>query len=210
MSLAPLATSDDIVARLGRDLTPVEAIRVEPLLRDGSALIRRHCRRDFFWHPQGTLKLRGRDSVIKITQRPCSNVTSVIAIGGGFGLPDVPIVWFSFDGIDKIRIDPGHGIINLPEIWWTSDMYPQTFNVTLDYGFIDGVPDDVVAVCCNEVIGVLTAPTLAAGMIGETIGPYSYRMERGGGGQLVALSAAGIDALKDFRAENDTVMVDVR
>jgi hypothetical protein len=210
MSLAPLATSDDIVARLGRDLTPAEAIRVEPLLRDGSALIRRYCRRDFFWHPQGTLLCRGRDSVIKIKQRPCSNVTAVVAIGGGFGLPDVPIVWFSFDGIDKIRIDPGHGIINLPEIWWTSDMYPQTFNVTLDYGYEDGVPDEVIAVCANEVIGVLTAPTLASGMIGETIGPYSYRMERGGGGQLVALTAAGQTALTDFRSENDTVMIDVR
>jgi hypothetical protein len=210
MSLAPLATSDDIVARLGRDLTPAEAIRVEPMLRDASALIRRNCRRDFLWHPQGTLLLRGRDSKIKITQRPCSNVTAVVAIGGGFGLPDVPIVWFSFDGIDTIRIDPGHGIINLPEIWWTSDMYPQTFNVTLDFGYIDGIPDEVISVCANEVIGVLTAPTQAAGIIGETIGPYSYRMERGGGGQMVALTAAGIAALSDFRLENDTVMVDVR
>ena len=210
MSLAPLATSDDIVARLGRDLTPVEAIRVEPMLRDASALIRRYCRRDFLWHPQETLLLRGRDSIIKITQRPASNITAVVAIGGGFGLPDVPILWWSFDGIDKIRIDPGHGIINLPEVWWSSDLYPGTFNVTLDFGYQAGFPDEVVAVCAGTVIGTLTAPTLAAGMIGETIGPYSYRMERGGGGTVVALTAADMAALHDFRLENETVMVDVR
>ena len=40
------------------------------------------------------------------------------------GLPDVPIPWWSFDGVQTIRIAPGAGIINLPEIWWDAGRLP--------------------------------------------------------------------------------------
>ena len=209
MSLPPLATADDIAARLGRDLTDAENLRVAALLGDASAQIRRYCRRDFLLHVDEPAVLFGHDSLILLPQYPVQSVTSVTAIGGGMGLPNVPIPWYTFDGIRTIRIDPGHGIINLPEIWWTSDLYPGTFEVVYSFGY-EAVPDDVVMVCANAALSVLAAPTLAAGVIGETIGPYSYRLERSGGGVAVALTQGDLAALKDYRVTSGTIMTSLR
>lgn len=209
MSLPPLATPDDIAARLGRDLTDAENQRAPVLLADASAQVRRYCRRDFLQHTDESVILYGHDSEILLPQYPVQSVTSVTAIGGGMGLPNVPIPWYTFDGVRKIRIDPGHGIINLPEIWWTSDLYPGTFEIVYSYGY-EIVPDDVVMVCANAALSVLTAPTMAAGVIGETIGPYSYRLERGGGGVAVALTSADLAALKDYRITAGTIMTRLR
>lgn len=212
--LAPLATADDIASRLGRDLTDAEAVKAEPLLRDASALVRRYCRRDFLYHVSEVLPaLYGRDGEIKITQRPVISVQSVVARGSdnaALSLPDLPVPWWTFDGVDRIILDPGWGaIINLPELWWTSELYPGTFDVTCTFGE-PLVPDDVVAVTANECIGVLTAPSQAAGLVGEQIGPYSWRAERTGGGVMVALSQAGIAALKDYRGTEGTIMSRLR
>jgi hypothetical protein len=209
MSLPPLATPDDISARLGRPLTDAEATRAVPLLGDASAQIRRYCRRDFLLHVSEEVVLYGRDSLILLPQYPVQSVESVTAIGGGMGLPDVPIPWYSFDSIRTIRIDPGHGIINLPEVWWSSSLYPGTFRIVYSYGY-ETVPDDVNMVCANAALSVLTAPTMAAGVIGETIGPYSYRLERGGGGVAVALTSADLAALKDYRITETTIMTQLR
>lgn len=212
--LAPLATADDVASRLGRDLTDVEAIKIEPLLRDASALIRRYTRRDFLMHTTEVIPaLYGRDGEIRLPQRPVFSVSQVIAKGSSnptLNIPDIPVPWYTFDGVDRIILDPGWGsIINLPEIWWTSELYPGTFDVTATFGY-PTVPDDVVAVCANESIGVLSAPSQAAGIIGETVGPYSWRAERTGAGVMVALSQAGISALKDYRSSDGTIISRLR
>jgi hypothetical protein len=212
--LAPLATADDVASRLGRDLTDVEAVKVEPLLRDASALIRRYCRRDFLMHTTELIPaLYGRDGEIRLPYRPVVSVSAVVARGSdnaALNLPDLPVPWWTFDGVDRIILDPGWGaIINLPEIWWTSELYPGTFDVTATWG-TPVYPDDVNAVCANEAIGVLTAPSQAAGVVGETIGPYSWRAERTGAGLMVALSQAGISALKDYRSTSGTIMARLR
>ena len=209
MALPPLASVDDVASRLGRDVTEQEAIRLAPLLADASAQIRRYCRRDFLMHTDETQTLFGHDSEILLPGRPAQSVSSVVAIGGGMGLPDVPILWYTFNGVQTVRIDPGHGIINLPEIWWAEDIYPGTFNVTYSWGDAE-VPDDVNMVAANAALSVLTAPTAAAGVIGETIGPYSYRLERGGGGVAVALSAADLMLLKDYRGGVQTLQARLR
>jgi hypothetical protein len=209
MSLPTLAVPDDIALRLGRDLTDAESIRVPALLADASAQIRRYCRRDFLLHTDESAILYGHDSIILLPQYPVQSGPSVVAIGGGMGLPNVPIPWYTFDGVRKIRIDPGHGIINLPEIWWTSDLYPGTFEIVYSYGY-ETVPDDVVMVCANAALSVLTAPTMAAGLIGETIGPYSYRLERSGGGVAVALNAGDLAALADYRVKTGTIITSLR
>ncbi len=208
-ALTPLATQSDIESRLGRGLTQIETARVDALLADATAAIVRYCHRDFQLHTAEDGLFKGRDSIIELPDETTTVVHSVTAIGGGLGLPDVPIVWFTFDGIRTIRIDPGRGIINLPEIWWTSDLYPQTFRVNRDYGDA-AVPDDVVMVCANAALRVLTAPTTAAGVIGESIGPYSYRLERAGGGLMVALNEADLHSLSDYRDTEDTIMMDLR
>ena len=210
MPLPPLASADDVAARLGRDLTDSETTRVVPLLQDASAQVRRYCRRDFLLHAGETAIFRGADSEILLPDKTTTAVSAVVAIGGGMGLPDLPILWYTFDGVDRIRLDPGwHGIINLPEIWLDSDVYPGTYRVTRDYGYPE-VPDDVISVCAVAVIGVLTAPTMAAGLIGESIGPYSYRLERGGGGTGVALAQADLASLKDYRTTTGTIQARLR
>lgn len=210
MSLPPLATPDDIAARLGRSLTDSEQVRVTPLLQDASAQVRRYCRRDFMLHTGETQILRGYDSEIHLPDKSTTAVHSVTAIGGGDGVPDLPITWFTFDGIDKIRFDPGRWLINMPEIWWEQDdVYPGTYRVVRDYGYPE-VPDEVIAVVAVAVIGVMTAPTQAAGLIGETVGPYSYRLERAGGGAGIALSQADLASLSDFRPSVGTVQTRLR
>jgi hypothetical protein len=210
MSLPPLATPDDIAARLGRTLTDVEATRVVPLLQDASAQVRRYCRRDFLLHAGDTQILRGYDSEILLPDKTTTAVNSVVMIGGGMGLPDLPITWYTFDGIDRIRYDPGRWLINMPEVYWDmDDVYPQTFRIQRDYGYPE-VPDDVLSVVATAVIGVLTAPTQAAGLLGETIGPYSYRLERSGGGSGVALAQADLASLADYRTTVGTIRTRLR
>jgi hypothetical protein len=214
MSPPPLAQPDDVAARLGRDLTEAEATRAPALLADASAQIRRYCRRDFLLHADETGIFRGHDSEILLPDKTTTEVISVTAIGSDFGggidLPDIPITWFIFDGIDRIRLDVGTDfIINLPYVYWDSDLYPQTFKVCRNYGYPE-VPDDVVMVCANAVLSVLAAPTLAAGVIGETLGAYSYRLERSGGGVAVALTQADLAALKDYRLTTGTIMTRLR
>jgi hypothetical protein len=207
-ALPPLATPDDVAARLGRDLTETEAIRLEPLLADASAQIRRYCRRDFLMHTAETQVLYGHDSEITLPGRPVQSVQSVVLDGGGT-LPDIPIPWFQFDGVQTIRIGSGIGIINLPEAWAEAGEYPGTYKVTYTFGYSE-VPDDVNMVCANAALSVLTAPTAAAGVVGESIGPYSYRLERSGGGVAVALNAADLAVLKDYRGGVRTLQARLR
>lgn len=212
--LAPLASADDIASRLGRDLTDQEAIKAEPLLRDASALVRRYCRRDFLMHTTEVIPaLYGRDGEITLPFRPVLTVSAVLARGSdnpALNIPDLPVPWYTFDGVDRVILDPGWGsIINLPEIWWTSELYPGTFDVTATWGY-NSVPDDVLLVTVNEAIGVLMAPTLATAIIGETVGPYSWRAERTGGGTMIALSQAGQAALSDYRKQEGTMIARLR
>lgn len=210
MPLPPLASTDDVAARLGRALTDAELARATAMLDDASAQVRRYCHRDFLAHTAETTILRASGSTIVLPDKTTTAVRSVVAVGGGDGLPDVPITWFIFDGIDKISIDREMwSVINLPEAWRDDDVYPGTYRVTRDYGYAE-VPQEVIAVVATAVIGVLTAPTQAAGLIGETIGPYSYRMERGGGGSGVALSQANLASLRDFRTTSGTVQLSLR
>jgi hypothetical protein len=211
-STAPLATADDVASRLGRDLTDSEAIRAEVLLADASALIRRYCRQDFLHHVAEVIPAQyGRNGEIRLSERPVQSIQSVTAIGAPqLGLPNLPVPWYTFDGVDTIALDPGWGsIINLPAVWWTDAAYPGTFDVIATFGPPD-IPPEVTMVAANEVIGILTAPTQGAGVIGETIGPYSYRMERSGGGLMVALTQAGKESLADFRGGEGTTMLRLR
>lgn len=209
MSLPPLATVDDLTARLGRPLSAAESSRVDALLRDSSALIRRYCRRDFLYHEGDVKTLKADGSEIRLPGRPVENVNSVTAISGNPTIPDMPVIWFVFDKIDKITVvdAAASGIINLPESWFTgAGAFPGTFDVDYDHGFRE-YPDEVVSVCANSVISVLTAPTMASGVIGETVGAYSYRLIRAGAGIQVALTQSDEAALNDFRDRYGTIPV---
>jgi hypothetical protein len=200
-----LATTDDIKARLGRDLSEAEAARVDALLADASAMVRAYTGQDFAVTDDDQITLRGQGGAVRLPQRPVTAVASVVAIGGD-GAPDVTLVDWIWDGVDQVRIGEGSYIINLPAVWWDDDGYPGTYRVTYSHGFED-VPADVVAVVCGMVMRTLTAPTMAGGVQSETIGPYSYRLDAAGTGLSVMMSQGDRDALKRYRRTDGMISV---
>lgn len=203
--MAALATVEDLKARLGRELTEAEQARAEALLADASAMIRAYTGQEFDLVEDDEVVLRVQSGVVRLPQRPVTAVTSVVAIGGD-GVPDVAIVDYIFDGIDQIRIGEGSFVINLPAIWWDDDGYPGTFRITYSHGY-QNPPADVVAITCGMVLRTLTAPTMAGGVTGETIGSYSYRLDSAGAGTAVVLSGDDRKALTRYR--NTEAMIKV-
>lgn len=209
-SLPTLASVDDVQSRiLPRMLSAAEITRAGVLLKDASSQIRRYCKKDFLYHAGDVKVLKAAGGVIKLPYRPVISVTSVVAISGNVAVPDIPVSWWTFDDIDEITIADAAatGVINLPEAWYEFGAFPGTYRVTYDHGF-EIVPDDVEMVAATTVISVLMAPTMAAGVIGETVGAYSYRLERGGGGLVVALTEADLAALEDYRPKNGTITLE--
>lgn len=205
--MASLATKNDLVARLGRDITCEEDARVEALLADASALVRAYTGQDFEETADAQVTMRAQAGMIRLPQRPVTGVSSVVAIGGN-GTPDLTLTDWWWDGLDLIRIGAGEYVINLPEQWWDDeDGYPGTFRVTYSYGYATP-PADVVAVVCGMVLRTLTAPTSVGGVTSETIGPYSYRLESAGVGTAVALGDLERTTLARYR--KTTGMISVR
>ena len=161
--MAALASKNDLVARLGRDVTCEEDARIEALLADASALVRAYTGQSFEETAGAQVTLRAQGGLIRLPQRPVTAVTSVVAIGGN-GAPDLTLTDWWWDGLDLIRIGGGEYVINLPEKWWDSeDGYPGTFRVTYSHGYASP-PADVVAVVCGMVLRTLTAPTSVGGV----------------------------------------------
>lgn len=204
--MVALATKTDLMARIGRDFTCDEEARLDALLADASALVRAYTGQDFTTASSQTVTLRAQAGVIRLPQRPVTAVASVVAIGID-GTPDVPLVDWWWDGLDQIRLGEGNYVINLPEVWWDDeDGYPGTFSVTYSHGYAN-VPADVVAVVCGMVLRTITAPTMAGGIVSETIGPYSYRLDSAGAGTSVALGEMDRRALSRYRRSVGMVSV---
>ena len=118
--MVSLATSADLEARLGRDLTDAEATRVDALLADASAMIRAYTGQTFALVEDDEVTLRGSGGTIRLPQRPVTAVASVVAIGGD-GAPDVTVIDWIWDGVDLVRVGEGSFVINLPAVWWDDD-----------------------------------------------------------------------------------------
>lgn len=184
----PLANVSDLADRLGRPLTAGEEARGMALLADASALVRMFTGREFTRTDDDTVVVRAQQGEIRLPQRPVIDVTSVIAIGAG-GAPNLPATGWQWDGIDIIRTSTESPAINMPELWYDDDFtaYPGTFRVVYSHGEAE-VPADVVAVVARMALRTLTAPTVAGGVTGETIGPYTYRTDGTGAGTAVAMT----------------------
>jgi hypothetical protein len=200
-SLPSLATPDDIVARIGRNLNQVEAARVDAMLQDGSAIIRRRARNTFVYTASDTITISAPDGIIILPGRPIHNVIAVVARSGNDNVPDVPVTWFIFDGVDTVTIpEPSQsGIINLPEYWYEVPWYSHSYDTEYEHGYQD-VPADIKGLLCSAIISELSTPTMSASLQSETIGAYSYNMRRGtsGSGSGGGASAGIYAALRDF------------
>ena len=186
--MEPLASVTDLSDRLGRPLTSVEEARAQSLLADASAKVRAYTKQAFTRTDNETVVLRAQQGEIRLPQKPVIAVAGVVAVGAG-GAPDLPVVGWQWDGIDIIRIAADTPSINMPERWYVedTDAYPGTYRVTYSHGAAE-VPADVVAVVARMALRTLTSPTVAGGVTGETIGPYSYRTDGSGVGTAVAMT----------------------
>jgi hypothetical protein len=210
--LPSLATPDDIAARLGRSLNQVEAARVDGMLMDASAIVRRYCRRDFVYYDADTITTTADGGIIKLTSwKPIVSIDSILALSGTPGILDIPVTWYHFDAVDKITVfNPSlSGIINLPEIWYEETFWwGGSFEITGAHGYLD-VPGDVVAIVCTAIVSELATPTMSATIMSESVGAYSYAMRRtSGAGLNAALIDAGMKtALSDYRQSWGTMKV---
>lgn len=186
--MEPLASLTDLSDRLGRPLTSVEETRGQALLADASAKVRSYTKQTFTRTDNETVVVRAQQGEIRLPQRPVIDVTAVVAIGAG-GAPDLPVVGWQWDGLDIVRTAVGSPVINLPELWYEDDVeaYPGTYRVTYSHGAAQ-VPDDIVGIVARMALRTLTAPTVAGGVTGETIGPYSYRTDGSGIGTAVVMT----------------------
>lgn len=209
--LPSLATTDDIVDRLGRNLNQVEAARIDALLRDGSAMIRRYCRQDFTYE-EGATELYVADAgEIRLANRPVWSVDTVTWQSGNPALlGNMGIAWYVFDGIDKITIPSPYesGILNLSAMWYETAWYSDSYEVVYSYGY-NNAPNEAVSVLCTAIISELSTPTMSATLASESVGAYSYSMRRtSGAGLNAALMDAGMaTALADFRRKQGTIAV---
>lgn len=203
--LDPLATMEDITARLGRDLTDAEAARVVALLASASARVRAWCRQTFTYVADDVQVLRAQGGTIRLPQRPVGDVTAVVALGSN-STPDVTLTAWSFDGIDVVDVSCcASAIINLPEAWYDNTAYGDTYRVTNSHGW-QTPPDDVVDVVASMAIRALTAPSMAGGVVSETIGTYSYRLDSADGGVAVRLTDDDKAALDHYRPKRNGVL----
>ena len=209
-TLPPLASPDDIVDRLGRNLNQVEGARIDALLRDGSSIIRRYAREDFVYYSSDTITVVSDGGIIVLPWRPVASIDSVVALSGMPGIPDFPVTWYVFDGIDTITV-PGpwqSGIINLPEYWYEYSWFTESYRVTGAHGYVN-CPEEVTTVLCTAILSELATPTMSATLASESIGPYSYSMRRtSGAGLRAALEDAGMKTtLADYRKSQGTIKV---
>lgn len=186
--MEPLASLADLSDRLGRPLTAGEEARGQALLADASALVRSFTGQDFTRIDDETVVMRAQQGEIRLPKRPVIEVTAVVAVGAA-GAPDLPVTGWQWDGIDIVRTAVDSPSINLPELWYDDELeaYPGTYRVTYSHGDA-AVPADVVAVVARMALRTMTAPSMAGGLTGETIGPYSYRTDGSGVGTAVVMT----------------------
>lgn len=152
MSLDPLATVEDVEARLGRQLTTDEETQMEALLADVSAAIRAYTGQEITAGTSSDVRLRTRGDKVRLPQRPVTavgSVDSMTAVALGF-------TWYAGDTITLDAVDT---------VGWV--------DVTYDHGY-EEIPPDLIAVACNIAMRAFGTPTEQTGMQSESIGTYSY------------------------------------
>lgn len=169
-----LATVQDLEARIGT-LSASQAARAPALLEDASALVRAETKLNFAKVINDVVTVRSTGQVIRLPQRPVIDVTQVAAVG----TPPVqdlimPEGSWTFDGIDSIEILGSLGwVINLPEVWSTSDWAGAgSYRVTYSHGS-ETVPPEIRGLVAHMVNRTLTAPAVSD-LVSESIGSGDY------------------------------------
>lgn len=174
----PLATSDDVVGRLGRALTTSEVVRIDALLTDVSSAVRAYTGQTFT-SEETTALLTIRNREVRLPQHP---VTAIGAVEDGLG-NSLPFIWLDGDVVISLV---SASYLNS----WELNVLPGTrigkAAVTYTHGYAT-IPDDIVGLVCQIVGRALGTPSTDAGKTSETITNYSYTI-----GSAAAQGAFGI------------------
>lgn len=186
----PLASEDDVVARLGRDLTATEAARIDALLSDASAKVRAYTGQDIT-QATSTTRVRVRQNRIRLPQRPVTAVSAVTDLNA------VALTGWTLVG-SVVYLDTA-----VPDQWaWEPRRTAVGFvDVTYTHGY-ETVPDELIAVVCQIVGRALGNDATQSGITSETLGAYSYSTGTAG-------AAGPLGLLPDERAVLDSYRRDV-
>lgn len=162
----PLATSDDVVERLGRALTTEEAAKIDALISDASSSVIAYTGQTFAML-ETTQLLPIRYGTVRLPLRP---VTAVGSVEDGLG-NTLSFTWLTGDNSLSLL---SAGYVNE----WELNIVPGSrigrASVTYTHGYYP-IPDDIVGVVCQIVGRALGSPSTEAGIIAETIAGYSYQ-----------------------------------
>jgi len=184
--MEPLATPDDVAARLGRDMTIDELVRLDALLADASTTVRKAARQQFT-HGTSTITLVTNGKRARLPQRPVIEVTSVKDLSGNdmayqlvndvLRFDITPLNWFE---VEPYRCFPTEIVVE----------YEHGYRPTDDEPPVSTIPDDIVAVVCSVVCRALGMnPTAPGGIAQESIDGYS--ITAGGGTATASVIAQG-------------------
>jgi hypothetical protein len=192
-----LATPLDVAARLGRDLTQAELLRLPALLQDASAKVRNYTGRTFT-QAETTVRLRVNNGRVKLPQRPVVSITSVKMLNRDGTVGTTLAGWF-WDGLAEIATASPSQIANGP--WFPNDRY-RIVEVTYTHGY-STVPADVLAVVCSIATRALGRKPEDAGLTSESIGggDYTYTVGSAGAAGPLGMLPDERDALDVYRQQ---------
>lgn len=162
-----LATAVDVSIRLNRELSDDELAQVEALLADTSAAVRSYTGQQFDLVANDTMRVRVRNGVVYLPQRPVGAIGAVTDGNGN----EVAYAW---DGFDKLDL----GILPVDGFERNLTLASSTISwvdVTYDHGYA-AVPDDIVGVVCQIVGRAFGSPADRSGITQESLGAYSVSL----------------------------------
>lgn len=163
MSLATLATRDDLENRYPGVVPEALYARFEFVLADASAAVRRRAGQDFN-AAATTARFKIRNGIVRLAQRPVTAVTSVQDVNGN----DVAYEW---DGND--RLDVCCNPLNA----WELEPYRNGLrhvDVTYGHGYTT-IPDDIIGITCAAAFRALGQSPLDGSITQESIDGYMYQ-----------------------------------
>lgn len=149
----PLATIEDLEARLGRQFTGFDHTRAQAILTDASAAIRGFTGQ----------KISRATSTVRLTPP----AYTMWGYDRGVSLPQWPVV-----SVDTVTDEFGNSV---GVTWVYGDFVAVTGPVVVTYthGW-DPVPDDIIASVCQIAGRAFGMQSDTSGVTSETLGGYSY------------------------------------
>ena len=185
MALDPLATTDDLAARLGRDLDDTELVQAEALLAGASARVRTYTGQDFTFVEDDVVQVKVRNGIARLPQRPVTAVAAVVDLSAN----SVAFTWLNDD-----RIQVGVTALNWFEVEPWRNAVPE-LRVTYDHGY-EEIPADVVDICCAMVARKMALGPESGAYQSENIAGYGYSTG-------AAAAAGSVGLLNDEKAALD-------